>query len=207
MKDLAASLEASRRQHAEGCVKTWEDLARYQIALERADPKVVVELGTFSGKSAVWLAEQARCPVVTVDVNPQVDVATLAEGRDRGVVWLRGGSTDPEIVSYVTGFAHGCGAPGGQARAFVVLDSDHSGPHVRRELDAYWRLVPPGGYMVVEDGLLRWMDPAERAHYDGDPLDALEAWLPEHPDFEPDRELEDLYPTTQFPSGWLRRLG
>ncbi len=205
MIDIAASLEDSKHQDAEGCCKTIPDLARYRIVLERVKPRCIVELGTFSGKSALWFANEADCPVITVDTHGQVALAERAAAHGR-IVWLNGSSTDQGIIDQITGFVYGCGTIDGQPQAFVVLDSDHSAPHVLRELNAYARLVPVGGYIIVEDGLLRWMDPAQQAYYDGNPLDAIEQWLPEHPEFENDEDLEGMYPSSQFPGGWLRRL-
>jgi cephalosporin hydroxylase len=201
VRDLAASLEACGRQHAEGVVKTAEDLDRYRTLIARLRPGCVVETGTFNGRSAVWFQREAVCPVVTVDVHPQVDEPTAAAG-DR-VTWITGDSVDPGVVDAVCHLARRVadGSP-----VLVVLDSDHSSRHVLAEMEAYSGLVDPGGYMIVEDGILRWMDTAERACYRGDPLDAIEAWLPAHPGWEPDAELEDLYPATLFPMGFLRRL-
>lgn len=202
MKDLAGSLAAARRQHAEGTVKTAEDLDRYRQIIDKVKPALIVETGTFSGRSAIWFARTAHCPVVTVDVHPQVDRDTMLEARTLPIRFFTGSSTRPDLIDRIHSLARAVDGP-----VIVSLDSDHSAGHVTAELAAYAPLVTAGSYCVVEDGLLRWMDPAEQAFYIGNPLDAVESWLPGHPDFQPDVELEDLYPTTQFPSGWLRRAG
>lgn len=193
--DVAASLAATTRQNAAGCCKIDEDLARYQLVTAAYRPDVVVECGTFTGRSAVWFADTADCAVVTVDVSARADAETLAAGGDR-VTWLTGSSIDPATVAAVRELAWP------YARPLVVLDSDHSADHVYAEMHAYGPLVPRGGWMVVEDGIVRWM---QDQPYRGSPLDAIEEWLARHPDWYVDRGMCDLYPVTMHPDGWLRR--
>jgi cephalosporin hydroxylase len=205
MKDLAASLEASHRQTAEGCVKTVEDLERYRIVLARTRPTLIIECGTFSGKSALWFAREGQCRVVTVDVDPNnVSAETHRLAALAGVCFLHGRSTGLMVGAMIHSFA------AEEARVMVVLDSDHSADTVRQELAAYADLVTPGCYCVVEDTIVRWM-PWEQhpiGPYLGSPLDAAEEWLAAHGDrWENDLELEDRTRATQHPGGWLRRKG
>ena len=202
MIDLAGSLEAARRQHAEGCVKTAEDLARYREVIARTAPDGVIEIGTFSGKSAVWFATETSAPVVTVDVNPQVDDATRSAGEGT-VTWLVGRSDDTHVINAVHQWVRNQQV----ANPLVVLDGDHSAMTVATELLLYSPFVAVGGYCVVEDTLVRWMpwEMQPEGPYHGNPLDAVEGFLVRRPTWGNDQDLEDRYPTTQFPGGWLRR--
>lgn len=193
--DLTASLEAFNRQTAEGCVKVTEDLARYRHVLTAARPDVIVECGSYNLHSAVWFARTAHCHVITIDVISWRDPADVAAAVEAGVTIVVGSSTSPTVVDRVHKWAAG-------RRAMVVLDSDHSGPHVLAELEAYTPLVPTGSYAVVEDGIVRDLPPMG---YDGSPLDAIEAFLPGHPEFTVDADVEAMFPATMHPSGWLRR--
>lgn len=197
MIDLAGSIEDQRTgQGAEGCVKTANDLARYRKLLAAVKPAWVVECGTFSGKSACWLADVAQCHVVTIDTHPQV--APEIHGH-HAVTWLKGNTLDEvDKVRRIIG---------NDTPVLVVLDSDHSAKHVYAEMMAYGPLVTAGSYMVVEDGIVRWL-PEQLAVYDNSsPLDAIERFLIGHPhDWEIDMHLEDMLPMTQNPSGWLRRV-
>lgn len=200
MIDLAASLEAVSRQHAEGCVKTSEDLDRYRRVIASTNPDLIVECGTFSGKSALWFARTAQCQVVTIDVTPYIDPDTRVGLDEHEVIEIESSSVSPDTLARVNRIALGFERP------MVVLDSDHSKAHVALEMLHYGPLVRSGGYMVVEDGLLRFMPEEERKHYNGDPLDAIEQFMAVNGhEWEIDSELEDLHPVTQFPSGWLRR--
>ena len=202
MIDLAASIEQQRHhQDAEGCCKTVSDLERYRTLIQRVRPDGIVECGSYSGKSACWLACVSGAPVVSLDVSdlPTRDLTVMGDAARLGVTFVQGRSTDPRVQEIVRRWASG------KQRIMLSLDSDHSKATVLGELEAYAGYVPVGGYAVVEDGLVRWL-PEQWAYYQGSPLDATEAWLAAHPEWEADMELEDMLPDTQHPGGWLRRL-
>ncbi len=200
MIDLVGSIaDAMTAQSSAGAIKVEADLERYKRIIEATQPDLIVECGTYMGLSALWFAQTGGCPVVTVDVNPQVRWETW-ERWDYRITPIIGSSTDPDVVAEVAGIA------ADHERVMVVLDSDHSTAHVAAELEVYPQLVTPGCYLVVEDTLLRvmpWLN--IEYHIDGNPADALEAWLPDHPEFANDVELEELTDRTQHLGGWLRR--
>lgn len=202
--DLEGSLAELRAVWAvsettEDIEKTPSDLARLEVLIDRIHPEVVVETGLHFGGSAKWFAE--RVPqVVTVDIDAE-SVGNF--DGPRNVTVFLGDSVDkaPTIRHMAARFARG-------KPVMVVLDSDHGTEHVYREACAYARLVTPGSYMVIEDGIYHYLPPGPRwvgNWYDGDPLVASVAFLADHSEFVHDRELEDAYPTTQHPRGWLRR--
>lgn len=192
MRDPEASFKAAdERQHHLGMTKTLEDVDRYQTVIEATKPEVIVETGTLLGLSAAWFAQFA--PVITVDIGDLVTAITRNTLAGR-VDFVRGSSIDPAVIKDVYALVAG-------RTALVSLDSNHMGDHVLAEMDAYHQLVPVGGYMVVEDGIVRqWRG------WGSGPLEAIEAWLPEHPDWHIDTDVEDMHPVTLFPDGWLQRL-
>lgn len=198
MIDLAGSIHDQRHnQGVAGCVKTAVDLDRYLALFRDVNPAWIVELGTFNGRSARWFADNAECRVVSVDTHPQV---SEDDWDHPDVTWMRGNSVDPYIVRLIRGLIDNDGP------VVVVCDSDHSAQHVLLEMQSYAHLVTVGSYMVVEDGIVRWL-PEQLPHYhDSSPLDAIELFLADHLEFVPDMALEDMHPTTQNPMGWLRRL-
>jgi cephalosporin hydroxylase len=200
--DIQACLASATRQNAEGCVKVWEDLDRYYRVLRSVQPTLIIETGTFSGKSARWFARHAVRPrVVTVDTNDlSVDRDVREDWDTLPIHFIMGNSTDPDVIKVVRSWVNP------HDRVMVVLDSDHAAKHVYAEMKAYGPMVSSGSYMVVEDTLLRWMPDAERANYEGDPLDAVGKWMRKHGDeWRVNVELESIYPVTQFPGGWLQR--
>jgi cephalosporin hydroxylase len=197
MVDRTASVLAWFQQGVEGTQKIAEDIARYRTIVASIQPAVVVEAGTGSGDFALLLANLG-CRVVTVDIDPWVDRATML-GWDGRVTQILGNSIAPGTVEAVRR------AVGDTEPLVVSLDSDHSAAHVRAEMEAYSALVTPGSYMVVEDSVLAWL-PTEsppRKNYVGTPMEAVEDFLDAHPDWQVDSEIEGMFPATQNPRGWL----
>lgn len=220
MIDLRKSLIEQRvAQNAEGCVKTANDLARYRHLLDAYRPTLIIETGTFSGKSARWFSQWA--PVITIDVDMRnLDLLVRDAGRCphppfHPIEFVQGSSILPAVVAHCY---EQIGDPDMQ-RVFVVLDSDHSAVHVLHEISLYSPMVSRGSHLVVEDTIVRWC-PWElypEGPYEGSPLDAVEYFLrlqlrdvhevavDAAPFFEMDLEIEDMFPTTQHPCGWLKR--
>ncbi len=196
--DLQASLEDRHHQYHLGMVKTAADIDRYEHVIATLRPSLIVETGTWSGKSALWFAQHAA--VVTCDPDPHIDPGTAAVifRQAHPVRLVTDLSTSSAFAQAV--LEERTNHPG---PVLLTLDSDHSKANVLAELD---RFAPAASYIVVEDTLLRWFPDDERV-YDGDPLDAVEEWLPQHPEWMWDEEVERMHPVTQMPGGWLVREG
>jgi len=172
------------------------DLFAYQELICQTQPDVIIETGTAFGGSAMFLASvcQAigRGRVITVDT-------VIAQTRPMHplVTYLIGSSTDNNIVERVR--QETCGD-----RTMVILDSDHHADHVYAELDLYSGMVTPGCYLIVEDTNLNGHPVAPS--FGPGPWEALEAWLPEHQEFERDDVTEQKHVLTFNPRGYLRRL-
>jgi cephalosporin hydroxylase len=182
------------------------DLWIYQELLWLVRPQLIVELGTWAGGSAFYLANMLdlqgaprSSQILTVDIldrdQIQPHVADYA-GRasfpvrirpehDR-ITYLHGSSTDPEIVKKVHRAARR------KAPVLVFADSDHSTGHTAQELELYHDLVTPGSWFVMEDT-------------DGEgPRLAVGRFLAAHPEFHADEQCEKFFMTFN-PGGYLRR--
>jgi len=83
----------------------------------------------------------------------------------------------------------------------VILDSDHSEEHVTKELEAYAKFVTPGSYLVLEDTNLN-NRPVLKEFGPG-PGEALDKWLPKHPEFGLDNRVPSYHLFSQH--SWLKR--
>ena len=176
----------------------WQNLLDLNVIseylLERR-PDVVIETGTWRGGSAIFFADMMRLSgrdgdVLTIDHNPRATPAYP------GVTYLAGRSSiDRRVIADVAAHVQG-------RRAFVVLDSDHSGAHVLAELEAYARFILPGDYLLVQDGnvyrSLGWS-------FEKTPLWGIERFLASCHDFKVDAA-RSPFATTAHPCGWLRRI-
>jgi cephalosporin hydroxylase len=171
------------------------DLWVKQEIIHETLPQLVIETGTFDGGSAMFYASLfdliGEGEVVSVDIDPQPNLP-----RHPRIEFIKASSIDPETITRLSARADG-------RRVMVVLDSDHSETHVRRELDALSGLVTPGCYLVVEDTNVNG-HPVLREHGPG-PMEALKEWLKTNPPFERDPSREK-YMVTFHPEGFWRRI-
>jgi cephalosporin hydroxylase len=171
------------------------DLWIYQEILVETEPDVIIETGTRFGGSAAYLASLCdllgRGSVVTVDIKQLSGLP-----RHPRIDYILGSSTSAAVMAEVRRRI----GPG--ERVMVILDSDHRRDHVLDELQAYHALVSPGCYLIVEDtnvnGHPVWPD------HGAGPMEAVEAFLPSHPEFRVDLGRERFL-MTMNPSGFLLR--
>jgi cephalosporin hydroxylase len=199
--------------HGLGMSKFPEDLKVYEHLLWQARPDAVIELGTHSGGSALWFADQlrnlahyggaSRPLVVSVDVTTAPAAAGLAaldpDYADR-IVLIEADLTDPAVPELVAA------ALPEDAKCFVVEDSAHTYATTRAALDGFARFVPVDGYFIVEDGCVDVEDLRLDDWWPRGVLPALEAWLETDAGrrFTVRRDLE-LYGISCHPQGFLQR--
>ena len=177
------------------CLKCPLDLWVYQEIICEIKPDLIIETGTYSGGSALYLAQLCDAlghgHIATIDV---MDVPRPAHPR---VTYIKGSSIDPAMAQS----ARAC-VPDAK-KIMVILDSDHSEAHVLEELRLYAPMVGEGSYLIVEDTNVNG-HPA-RPEFGPGPYEAVTKFLAENPDFVPDRDKEKFLLTFN-PRGYLRRL-
>lgn len=170
------------------------DLWVQQEIIFETKPDLLIETGTFSGGSAMFYASlfdlMGHGEIVSVDLDPQPNLPTHPR-----VTYLLGSSVDPDIVANLRERAAG-------KKVMMILDSDHSEAHVRKELDILAGLVTPGMYLVVEDTNV-YGHPVLKEHGPG-PMEALDDWLKTKPPFDNDASREK-YMVCFHPRGYWKR--
>ena len=178
------------------CLKCPMDLMAYQEILFETQPELVVETGTHEGGSALFLAHMldllGRGQVVTIDVLDRP--GRPAHPRIR---YVTGSSADEALVAGIFRDRRA------DESRLVILDSDHSHAHVRRELSLFSPHVPAGGYLVVEDSNVNGRPVLP--DYGPGPAEAIEEFLAANPAFETDRSREKFLMTFN-PGGYLKRV-
>jgi len=172
------------------------DLFMYQEIIYENRPDLVIECGTWQGGSALYMAHLMDIlqhgMVVTVDINRWMGFPFHPR-----IVYLTGSSVDKNMVQQVTDLAAGF------RKVMVVLDSDHTKEHVKKELECYSPLVTPQQYLIVEDSNIHGHP--VRNDLPAGPYEAVEAWLPDNEDFVIDKQCERFLMTFN-PNGYLRRM-
>jgi len=159
---------------------------------------LVIECGTNRGGSALYMASimdlLGRGHVLSIDIEK------LTEVEHPRIDFIVGSSTDDATVEEVQRRIRDLQAQ----KPMILLDSDHSGKHVLRELELYAPLVPVGGYILVQDGCIDELS-IMRQDRPG-PLWATNQFVANDARFEIDRDRSTRYLYTHSPSGWIRRV-
>jgi cephalosporin hydroxylase len=183
------------------------DVMLMQELIWRLRPDVIVECGIAHGGSAIFYASllelmgKGKVLAVDVEVRKHNRIAMENHPLAHRIEILEGSSTAEGTVKQVARRLNG--SPG----VLVVLDSNHSRQHVRDELEAYHRFVPPGGYLVVMDGAQAhvWDTPRGKPEWrESHPLLAIDEFLASHSEFEVDPYFHRTIVTCS-PRGFLRR--
>lgn len=178
------------------------DLWVYQEILWECKPDIIIEGGTASGASALYLAHvldrmaksegKYERRVITIDIANRL----LNVPDHRRIDYYVGNTLTPGFIKDVTELCRG-------KSVMVILDDDHSTDHVYKELLAYSPLVTVGQYLIVEDTNvdypLKFGDGPGKAVRDFIQID------PGGVDFAVDKKREKFLMTWN-PGGYLRRV-
>lgn len=174
------------------------DLALYPLLLWQMKPRTIIEIGSFTGGSAIWFADQAVAlgldtQIYSFDINPVTDVTCRN-------VTFRGGDARRPQETFPLAWIRSLPRP-----LLVVEDSDHFYQTTKAVLDHFAPLMHLGEYIVIEDGEITPLGWAVK--FDGGPLRAISDFLAENSArFEIDRRYCDRYGhnVTANTDGYLR---
>ncbi len=176
------------------------DIVIYLQLIQRLRPRTVIEIGAKEGGSALWFADVLRAHgidahILSVDLSPP----KLAEERIRFIQGdarnLSAALSDHEMRS----LAHPW---------LVVEDSAHQYDSSLAVLEFFDRYLLLEDYIVIEDGVVRFLPEEQYRSYRDGPLRAVQAFLMRRgEDYVVDRSLCDFFGpnVTYNPNGYLRR--
>jgi cephalosporin hydroxylase len=190
-----------------------EDLRVYEHLLWISEADAVIELGVQHGGSSLWFRDRlsafsryrrsSTARVIGVDTD-LASARERLEAADPGyaaeITLVEGDVTDPSLPELVAREL----PPG--ARCLVVEDTRHEYETTLAALRGFSRFVAPGGFFVVEDGIVD-LEPLRIAEsLPRGVLPALEAWLESEGDGFTTRPDLELYGVTCHPRGFLQRV-
>ena len=176
------------------CLKCPLDLWIYQEIIAEIQPDLIIETGTYSGGSALFIAHildiVGKGEIITIDIEDQ------PRPQHPRITYVKGSSTDADLVDTML-----------NARpvetCMVVLDSDHTKSHVLKELKIFAPYVSLGSYMIIEDTNING-HPTFPAFGDG-PYEAVKEFLKTNQNFIVDDSREKFLMTFN-PQGFLKRI-
>jgi cephalosporin hydroxylase len=172
----------------------------YQEILWETSPDVLIEIGSYAGGSTMFFCHLfdliGHGQVLSLDID-----RTRYQAKHPRLTDITGDCSDPVIVAQVQTLCAG-------KKAMVIHDGDHRAAAVLRDLRLYADLVPVGGYMIVEDGVVDLFTPQASAKLgwaEPGPMAATKDFLREDDRFEVD-ESRERYIATYNPRGYLKRV-
>jgi len=189
-------------------IQTPEDLVLLQEVIFKVKPDVILEVGIAHGGGMIFEASLlellGRGKVIGVDVEIREHNRKALEAHPliKRIEMIEGSSIDPAIVDKVRKMI-----PAG-SRVLVCLDSDHTKPHVLKELEIYQEFVPPGSYIVVFDTIssaLAKRGASKKIEIDNGPGEAVTEFLKTNDSFEVDENFDKLY-SSHNQGGYLKRV-
>jgi cephalosporin hydroxylase len=184
-----------------------EDLLMVQELIHKVQPQVIIETGLAHGGSSVFYASllevlgKGRVISIDIEIRPHNRKAIEAHPLKKRITLIERSSLAPETLEEVRKLV----SP--NEKVMVVLDSNHTKEHVRKELELYGPFVTSGSYIVAADGIMEDLIdvPGGKAEWARDnPKAAVLEFLAAHPEFELDSEPARLG-VTYWPDGYLRR--
>ncbi|HZL48550.1 MAG TPA: CmcI family methyltransferase [Solirubrobacteraceae bacterium] len=185
-----------------------EDILMMQELIWRVRPDVIIESGVAHGGALILYASlldaigKGQVVGVDIEIRKYNRLAIEAHPMSKRITLIEGDSVSDDTLARVRSEI----PPG--ASVMVALDSNHTRAHVTAELERYAPLVTPGSYCVVFDSVMTMVSDAPNAGEDwqkDNPLEAVDAFLGEHKEFEVDESFNRLE-VTYCQSGFLRRL-
>lgn len=183
------------------------DIVCMQEMIWKIRPDFIVETGVAHGGSCVLHASilemlgKGQVIGVDVEIRKYNEIAIKSHPLSKRIRLIEGSSVAPETVAKVNQMI-----PKG-SRVIVVLDSNHSYEHVKKEIQLYKDLVSAGSYLVVMDGAQEWAAdlPNGKSEWRTDnPLMAIREFMEGNQDWEID-EYYSRMKITSSPQGFLRR--
>lgn len=203
-----------------------QDMAAVQELIWAVKPDIIIETGIAHGGSLVLSASilamldyadalatgemldpanpKRRVVGVDIEIRPHNREALERHPMRPRMELIEGSSIDPAIIERVKAHAQG------RERVMVFLDSNHTHDHVLAELEAYAPLVTPDSYCVVFDTIVEDVPdeffPDRPWGTGNNPKTAVWEFLKTHPEFEPDKVMENKLLITVAPDGFLKRI-
>lgn len=173
------------------------DLWIFQEILWDVKPALVIELGTYLGGTALFLAHQLELHREAGRVL-SIDNQEFTRPAHPRIEYLLGNTQDASIVDRVNRAARQAQGP-----VLVIHDADHRYDGCLKDLETYAPLVTPGSYLIVEDTNING-HPA-LVDWGPGPCEAVETFLSRHAEFSQDATREKFL-LTYNPGGYLKRV-
>ncbi len=188
-----------------------QDIIGLQEIIWEVKPDLIIETGIAHGGSLIFsasilelLGNNGKVLGIDIDIRQHNRQEIEQHSLFKRIEMIQGSSISDETAREVYKIA------ANYSNIMVVLDSNHTHAHVKKELELYASLVGIGSYLVVLDTFIEDL-PADafpnRPWSVGDnSKTAVVEFLKDNNNFEIDKNIENKLIVTSAPSGFLKRI-
>ena len=185
-----------------------EDLILMQELIFNVRPDIIIETGIAHGGGLVYYASimellnKGRVIGIDIEIREHNRKVIEAHPLYKRIEMIEGDSVSDETVREVKRRI------AANSTVIVCLDSDHTKPHVFKELQLYQQFVRPGGYIVVFDTVvseLAKLGADDKKYINNGPKEAIDQFLVMNSNFKIDEQFNKLYVSSSL-NGYLKRI-
>lgn len=189
-------------------IQTPEDLILVQELIFKTKPDFIVETGIAHGGGLIFYASllelMGHGQVIGIDIEIREHNRKAIEAHPlfKRIELIEASSVSNDMMNTLRQKM-----PQG-SKVLVFLDSDHTKPHVLKELELYQEFIIPGYYIVVFDtitSLLADAGVADKKYINNTPMEAVKEFLAKNDSFVIDKEFNKLF-VSYSPDGYLKRI-
>ena len=136
-----------------------EDLIKFQEAIYKVKPDIVIEVGVAWGGTTLFLASILEAlnkgNVIGIDIYIPFHVkqAIKQKGKiSKRIHLIKGSSIESNTINKIKKITK-------NKKVLVILDSNHTDEHVHKELEIYSKLVNKNSYIIVCDTIINYIKP------------------------------------------------
>ena len=189
-----------------------QDIIGLQEIIWQVKPDLIIETGIAHGGSLIFSASMleligAGGKVLGIDIDIRQHNRQEIEQHSlfKRIELIQASSISDETAQAVYKIT------ADYSNIMVILDSNHTHAHVKKELELYSPLVGIGSYLVVLDTFIEDLPPDlfpnRPWNVGNNSKTAVLEFLEENDNFEIDKNIENKLLVTSAPSGFLKRIG
>lgn len=178
------------------CIKSPFDYVIYQMILNEVKPDLIIEIGSYEGGSALYLADllelYGKGELHTIDIEDRID--ERVKGHKRINFFSNGWE------NYDLNLANK------YKSVLVIEDASHRYEDTLKTIRKFSKVVSTGSYLIVEDGIIDELGLSKE--YNGGPVRAIKKFLKENSNFELSYKWTDFFGknATFNTIGYLKRI-
>jgi cephalosporin hydroxylase len=188
-----------------------QDIIAIQELIWKTKPDLIIETGIAHGGSLILsasilelLAGNGEVIGIDIDIRKHNREAIMKHPlyQHNRIRLIEGSSTDAAVVNQLYEIARN------KKNVMIILDSDHTHEHVRKELELYSPMVTKDNYLIVFDTLINDlpddMYPDRNWGIGNNPKTAVAEFINNNMRFCIDYDFEAKFLFTSAPGGYLR---